>query len=403
MRRTTLNKLLQQKNIATILQVLYLEKTVSRAKIATLTGIAPSTASALVDKLEKVNLVEYLDEPRESSAVGRPPLMVRMNPKALFAIGLDVGLTKTKSLILGFDGTIIAKHEAALNARTDPCKALSSITEFTQQLILASGLELTQIIGLGISFRGLIDRERGVVNRTTSVPEWKQTHVVDVMQKKFAFPIFIENNANAFVLGEARFGAGHGKKNIFGTIVEEGIGSGIMINGHLYTGHHSAAGEFGHMIIMPSGPICHCGNTGCLRTMASESAIEAAAIRIVKAGVSTTVSSIETGNSRITARDVVEAAEKGDSVCNDIIEKAAQHLGIGLVNIVNIFSPEMIVFSKSLLTTYEGFIKKVTQEITERAYSREIGLPTIAISSLRENPFCIGAGSVVIDRVRGIH
>ena len=399
MPRTTLNKLLQQKNIATILRVLHLEKTVSRAKITVLTGIAPSTASAIVDKLEKLNIVEYLDEHRESSAVGRPPLMLRINPKAFFVIGMDIGLVKTRALILGFDGTIAARHEVDLNVRTDPYKALSRITEFTEQLILASGIECKQIIGLGISFRGLIDRERGIVNRTTSVPEWTQAHVVDFIQEKFAFPIFLENNANAFVLGEARFGVGRGKKNIFGAIIEEGIGSGIIINGHLYTGHHSAAGEFGHMTIVPSGPICHCGNTGCLRTMASESAVEAAAIRMMKAGVSTTLNRIDTG---ITARDVVEAAEKGDSVCNDIIEKAAQHLGIGLVNIVNIFSPEMIIFNQGILTTYKVFTKQVTQMISERVYSREMGLPAIAISSLGENAFCVGAGSVVIDRVLGI-
>lgn len=398
--RTKLSLFLKQKNIAAVLKALHLEQAVSRAKIALLTGIAPSTVSNIIDKLEREQIVEYIDGSTTPSSVGRPPVMIRFNPSSFYAIGIEINLFNSRVMVVGIDGRVIKKHRIDVDARTNPDGVLSSLAEATGRLISESGVEWERVMGIGISFRGLIDRTRGLVQRSTSLPEWGQKSVVDIFQKTFPCPSFVENNANAMVLGETRFGNSRGKRNVLGVIVEEGIGGGIMINGRLYLGNHSAAGELGHMSIAPSGPVCHCGNRGCLRTLCSESAVEANAIRIVKSGANTLLEArSDVENPSMTAQDVVNAAQREDTVCIDIINDAARHLGMALVNLVNLLCPEVVVFNNGTLPSYPAFLEEVRRLISERSYSKDLGTPELRISSLGESAVCIGAACVVMDRI----
>jgi len=400
--RFKLLSILKQRNAAAVLRALYFEHIDSRARIVSATGIAPSTVSSIIAQLVQEGLVEFNEDGPAASSVGRPPLLIRLNPLAFYLIGIEINLFQSRVMLVGIDGAVRAKQEINLNARANPNQALSTFLDATEQLVAKSGVDPDVIVGIGVSFRGLVDREKGIVNRTTSLPEWIQVNIMDPFRERFACPVFVENNANAMVLGEARFGIGRGKKNLLGLIVEEGIGSGIIIDGRLYLGHHSAAGELGHMIIIPSGPTCHCGNRGCLRTLASESAIEANAIRIMKSGVTTLLSQHPDADTmRISTQDVVEAATRGDTVCSRIILEATRHLGISLINIVNILSPEMIIFNEGPLTLYKPFLDEIERTIREGVYSRELGIPEIAISSLQENAVCIGAASSVLDRLLG--
>ncbi len=394
--------LLNQRNVATVLRALYFECVDSRARIVSVTGIAPSTVSSIVAQLAEEGLVEFIQDGPAASGVGRPPHPIRLNPSAVYLVGVEINIFQSRVMLVGIDGTVRAKREINLNARANPTQALATFLDTTERLIAEPEVNPDTILGIGVSFRGLVDREKGVVNRTISLPEWDQVNIVHPFRERFSWPVFAENNANAMALGEARFGIGRGKKNILGLIVEEGIGSGIIINGHLYLGHHSAAGELGHMIIIPSGPTCHCGNRGCLRTLASESAIEANAIRIMKSGVASLLNQRpEADKLGISTQDVVEAANQGDAVCCHIILDAARHLGISLINIANILSPEVIIFNESPLTHYKPYLEEIERMFREGIYSRRLGIPEIAISSLKENAVCIGAASSVLDHLLG--
>lgn len=400
--RSKLLSLLKQRNVAAVLRALYFGQIDSRARVVAATGIAPSTVSSIIAHLAREGLVEFIEEGPAVPAVGRPPLLIRLNPLACYLIGIEINLFQSRVMLVGIDGRVHARQEIDLNARANPNQALSTFLEATGQVLATAGVDPELMMGIGVSFRGLVDREKGIVNRSISLPEWNQFNLVDRFQERFACPAFAENNANAMVLGEARFGVGRGRKNILGLIVEEGIGSGIIVNGQLYLGHHSAAGELGHMIIVPSGPICHCGNRGCLRTLASESAIEANAIRIMKGGTTTLLNQhADVDELRISTRDVVLAATQGDAVCDRIILEATRYLGISIINLVNILCPELIIFNESPLTLYKPFLEEIARTITEGGYARKLGSPEIALSSLREDAVCVGAASLVLDRVLG--
>jgi predicted NBD/HSP70 family sugar kinase len=392
--------LIKQRNIASVLQVLHLEQKASRARIAAATGTARSTVSNIIEKLEQMELVEYTDEHADPGAVGRPGALLRLNPKSFYALGIDINVFTSRAMLVGLNGIVLEKQQIDFEDQTGPDQVLPGLTEAAEQVIARSGIDRGRIIGLGVSFMGLADPIRGRVIRSTSLPEWNRTNIAGVFRKNFPFPVFVENNANAMVLGEARFGIGRGKENLVGVIVDEGIGGGIVINRRLYTGSYAAAGEFGHISIAQAGPICHCGNRGCLRTLASESAVEANAIRMIKAGVQTLLRSKEDlDHLRITVHDVIEAAKREDTVSKDIIAEAARYMGMGLVNLVNVLSPEMVIFNEGPLSTFEHYYEVVRKTIATGSYAGERGVPDLVISALGENAVCIGAASVVMDRI----
>lgn len=404
MSRTTLFSIVRQKNIAAILNVLHLEQTASRARISALTGISRSTVSNIINKLDKLGIVEYTSERSNPSSVGRPGVALRLNPRAFYAIGIEINVYTSRAMLVGLDGGVIAKQNIGFNGRTDPDQLLATLAETAEQVISQSGADRERIIGLGVSFMGLTDHAKGIVVRSTSLPQWNRMNIVEGFQERFTLPAYVENNANAMTLGEARFGVGRGKENILGVTIDEGIGGGIVINKRLYMGSHAAAGELGHMSIVPAGAICHCGNKGCLRTLASESAVEASAIRIIKTGVKTLlVDRPDVDHMKITVQDVIAAAKQGDTCCRDIISDAGRYLGTSLVNLVNVLSPELVILNKGSLPTFELFFEEVKRTIAEGAYAGKLGIPELAISALGEDAVCVGAASVVMDRLLAGH
>lgn len=404
MSRTTLFSIVRQKNIASVLKVLHLEQGASRARISSITGISRSTVSNIISKLEKLQIVEYTNEHRDPSLLGRPGVSLRLNPGAFYALGIEINVFTSRAMLVELDGGVLGKQDIELNGRVNPGQLLATLAEVADQVISKSGIDRERIIGLGVSFMGLTDHTKGIVIRSTSLPEWNQMNIVEGFQERLGFPAYVENNANAMVLGEARFGIGRGKDNILGVVIDEGIGGGIVINKQLYIGSHAAAGEIGHMSIMQAGPLCHCGNRGCLRTLASESAVEANAIRIIKTGVKTLLRDRrDLDHMKLTVQDVIAAARRGDTCCKDIISEAGWHIGTGLVNLVNLLSPEMVILNEGTLPTFEPFLEKVKKTIAEGSYAGRLGIPELAISALGEDAVCVGAASVVMDRLLAGH
>jgi len=404
MSRTTLFSIVRQKNIASVLTVLHLEQGASRARISSLTGISRSTVSSIISKLEELKIVEYTHERRDPSLLGRPGVSLRLNPTAFYALGIEINVFTSRAMLVGLDGGVIGKQDIELNGRANPDQLLATLAEAADRVISESGIDRERIIGLGVSFMGLTDYTRGIVIRSTSLPQWNQMNIVEGFQERLAFPAYVENNANAMVLGEARFGIGQGKDNVLGVAIDQGIGGGIVINKRLYMGSHAAAGELGHMSIVQAGPLCHCGNRGCLRTLASESAVEASAIRIIKTGVKTLLRDKgDFDHMKITVQDVIAAARRGDTCCQDIISEAGRYIGKALVNLVNVLSPEMVILNEGPLPTFEPFFEEVKRTIAEGSYAGKLGIPELAISALGEDAVCVGAASVVIDRLLAGH
>ncbi|GAJ07289.1 unnamed protein product, partial [marine sediment metagenome] len=236
-------------------------------------------------------------------------------------------------------------------------------------LLNQRNINLPQLYGISIAAAGAIDFDKGLVTSSPHLPGWHDVPLRDIVKEKYKVNTFLINDASAAALGEHHFGIGQGVNNLILLTVGTGIGGGIIINGRLYSGASGSAGEIGHITIDVNGPRCSCGNTGCLEALVSGTAVAKEAIKRIGQGERSSLTEIVGGKiENITAEEVLTAARAGDSLASEVILKAATYLGVGLVNLVNIFNPEMIIIGGGMAKMGELLLNPARQVVRERAF-----------------------------------
>ncbi|MDA0709156.1 MAG: ROK family transcriptional regulator [bacterium] len=398
--RSDMRSLLKNKTAARILKVLHLNTRLSRVAIARLIDASPSTVSAAVEKLEAQGIVYPVASDDGSQNVGRRPVLMAIDPDAFYLIGIDISLEGVILVLTNSTGQVIARTNASMNLEIPPGDILQAVVRLTDRLVEQNQVNRDKLLGIGISFLGLIDKARRVAVYSSTLPGWKGIAIAETFERAFNLPTFLENNANAMTLGEARFGAAKAGHHIFGVHISRGLGGGIIVNRELYTGHFATAGEFGHMIINANGAICTCGMRGCLNTIASESAIVGHGVRMMASDSARLLKQRMAGPYRaLSAGDVVAVARQGCGTCAELLNDAADAITIGLVNVTNLLSPEMIVFNPSELTLYEPFMTRIRTQLNEKIYSQKVSCPDIRIGTLGETALAVGAATLVIDNM----
>lgn len=295
--------------------------------------------------------------------------MQRTEEHRLPVLAIDLGGTKIVTAIISEKGEMLARKYCLTLADEGPERVISRILSAGEHLFNVGDISPSQLSGIGIAAAGAIDVEKGIITLSPNLPGWHNIPLRGIVEEKYKVDTFLINDASAAALGEHRFGAGRGTKNLIYITVSTGIGGGIIINGKLYFGSSGGAGEIGHMTIDVNGPRCNCGNTGCLETLASGTAIAKEAIRRISRGEKSSLIKMVAGKiENITAEEVSLAAQDGDSLALEVIAKAASYLGTGMVNLVNIFNPEMIVIGGGVAKIGDLLFEPVRQAVKERAF-----------------------------------
>jgi glucokinase len=313
-------------------------------------------------------------------------------------LSVDLGGTKTIVAVVLPTGKIISRRYYLTLADEGTRAVLNRLSSAINQSIAQARLKNTELIGIGIAAAGILDTRKGIVTTSPNLPGWHNVQLRDVIAARSDLATYLINDASAAALGEHRFGAGRGFDNLLYLTVSTGIGGGIIINGELYSGADGCAGELGHMTIEADGPQCHCGNFGCLEAMASGWAIAKEAVTRINQGEKSSI--IELVDSRlenITAETVAAAARGGDRLACDIVAKAANYLGIGLANLVNIFNPELIVIGGGLSKMGNILLRPARKVIKERAFRLPAQTVRIVRARLGSNAGIIGAAAYVYD------
>ena len=305
-------------------------------------------------------------------------------------LAIDLGGTKIIATVVS--NKVIAREYQPTQANEGPQSVIKRILSMIDHLLSLRNLELSQLDSISIAAAGAIDFERGLVTFSPNLPGWHDIPLRDIVREKYRVNTFLINDASAAALGEHRFGAGKGVNNLVLLTVGTGIGGGIIINGKLYSGPSGSAGEIGHMTIDVNGPKCSCGNIGCLETLASGTAVTKEAIRRISQGERSSLTEIVGGKiENITAEKVEVAARNGDSLALEVISEAATYLGIGLVNLVNIFNPEMIIIGGGLAKMGDLLLEPARQVVRERAFQLSAGLVRIVPAQLGDDAGVLGA------------
>ena len=306
-------------------------------------------------------------------------------------LAIDIGGTNIRTAVVSDKYQIIAKEECLTLADEGPQPVIERMLSAVDHLL--RNVSLSQLHSISIAAAGAINVEEGVVTLSPNLPGWHDVPLRDIVAKKYGVNTFLINDANAAALGEHRFGAGRGINNLIYLTVSTGIGGGIIINNQLYSGECGGAGEIGHMTIDVNGPRGSCGNIGCLEGLASGTAMAKDAIRRINDGERSSLTEMVGSRiENITAKEVEMAARNGDSLALEVISQAATYLGVGLVNLVNIFNPAMIIIGGGMAKMGDLLLNPARQVVKERAFP-------LSAQTVRIVPAQLGDGAGVLGAV----
>ena len=292
-----------------------------------------------------------------------------MDPKTQldqYYLGYDIGGTKC-SIVLG-DKDYQVYEKIVFETRTErgPRKIIGDF--IAHSLKLFQSYDRKKLAKIGISCGGPLDSEKGIIYSPPNLPGWDEIPIVEIFQKEFGVEVEVQNDANACALAEWMMGAGRGTKNMIFLTFGTGMGAGLILNGHLYSGTNDLAGEVGHMRMAEEGPVGF-GKAGSFEGFCSGGGIAQLAASIIseklRTGESVDFCPSEDLIRDLTAKTVFEAAISGDPVANEIVGISATYLGKGLAILIDILNPECIVIG-SIYTRNEGLLKPYIEKVLEK-------------------------------------
>jgi len=288
----------------------------------------------------------------------------------MFIAGIDLGGTNIKFGIFSKDGELIKFWKMSSKPLFDPRAIPDYIFEELKRYE-----HWIEIKALGIGVPGLVSVD-GIVKESPNFPDWKDVPVKQMLSDKFGIPVIVENDANLFTIGEGSFGTAKNCKNYVGITIGTGVGGGIVIDGKIVHGIKGMAGEIGHIVIHPSGPVCSCGKKGCLEAYSSATAIKK--IMFQQTGL------------ELEAEDVAKLALKGDKVAIKVFEKVGYHLGIGIATIVNLLDLEMVIIGGGVSRSWDLLQKHIQKGFTEHTFKVHADTVKIEKSLLDDNAGIFG-------------
>ena len=282
-------------------------------------------------------------------------------------IGIDVGGTNVKIALVNDEGKILYSNSVPTRAEMGYEYTVNNIKQAIYDLLKETKLEPKDIQGIGFGFPGQVDYKAGIVRNAPNIPGWVEIPIEQIFEDEFHIPTRVDNDVRCAALGELNYGAGKGCENLICITVGTGIGSGLVVNGKLVRGASNAAGEIGHIKLqMNGGPICGCGDTGCLEAFASGPAIVALAEDYIKGGKSTKYRELANG-APITPYIVCEAAKAGDPVAQRIFTIIGEYIGIGMASVVNLLNPEKIIIGGGVADAGEYLLNPLSETLKKRA------------------------------------
>ncbi len=309
-------------------------------------------------------------------------------------IGIDVGGTNVKIALVD-DGKIIYSNSVPTYAQMGYEYTVNNIKQAIRDLMKETETTAADIKGIGFDFPGQVDYKTGVVKLAPNIPGWVNVPIAQMIEEEFHIPTRIDNDVRCAALGEMNFGAGKGCQNFVCITVGTGIGSGLVVNGQLVRGAANAAGEIGHIKLqMQNGPICGCGDTGCLEAFASGPSIVAMAQDYLKSGKSTKFREMA-GDGEITPYIVAKAAEAGDPVAKRIFTIIGEYVGMGLVSVINLLNPEKVIIGGGVAEAGDLLLEPIRKTVMERAMVVARESVEIVPAELGNSAGVIGASMLV--------
>ncbi|WP_322794204.1 ROK family transcriptional regulator [Bellilinea sp.] len=360
---------------------------ISRIELSRELGLTRAAVTAIVGDLIKAGLVR---ETNGQFSRGRRAIALEINPQGGLVVGVDIGATHVTLVLADYLAHVMDEVEASLDIFQGPQVCLPFVDQFLRSWLDELGVNLAQITAIGVGVPGPIVTDAGMVSGPPIMPGWDLFPIREWLEKAWGCPVTLGNDAEFGALGEWAFGAGRGVDNLVYIKVGTGIGAGLLIDGQIYRGTTGCAGEIGHVTIEENGPLCTCGNRGCLEALAGGRAIAQKAIFAIKAGARTTLSELPSVEA-ISAMDVIAAARKGDHLSQKLVQEAGYYLGTALANLINLFNPTKIVIGGGVAQVGDLLLDPVRKVAKQRSLKVASQAVTITSAVLGKRSSAMGA------------
>ena len=312
-------------------------------------------------------------------------------------IGIDIGGTKIAAALVDDRGKILARGKLPTPAQATGQKIFKTTLHLLKDILNKTSLTPKHIKGIGIGVPGIVANDNESILITPNI-NLSGFALARNLKKVFPVPVAINNDVNLGILGEQWLGAGRRTKNVVGLFPGTGIGGGIIVDGKLFTGSFGAAAEIGHMIMQLDGPLCSCGNHGCLEALASRWAIERDIRQAVKEGEKSLITELADGKlNRIKSKMINKALNKKDPLVTGILHNVAVILGKACISIKHIFNPEMIVLGGGVMEACGKFLLPIIGKTVaaDPFFSAKIDSCKIVVSQLGDDAVILGAVALV--------
>jgi glucokinase-like ROK family protein len=398
MSATADQSLVRKFNTATVLDLLRRRAPISRAEVAARTGLNRSTISSIINGLLEDGLVQ--ETTLQSDRIGRPGMLLELNPASGFAVGVEVGVDFISVIVTDFVAHVLWHRRASSDPADGQLKILERAFAPTQAALddgLARGL---RPLGIGVGVPGPVDWHQGILRLAPNLG-WKNTPLRLMWTQRFQVPVFVENDGNAAALGEYYFGVARGIDNVvYLNNASVGLGAGVLISGKLFRGSRGYATEIGHMILDPDGELCGCGRRGCLETKVGPRAVvRRVQEALAKGDRSSHLPVGGAAKEAITFAQVAEAARQGDAVALAALQDVGKYLGIGIANLMNIFNPQMVVLGGALIAAIDILLPIVERIVAHYALGLVYEDATITPSAHGTEACAMGAVALVLDDI----
>lgn len=332
---------------------------------------------------------------------GRPPLMLDVNREFGLIGGVDIGATSIDVALANFRGEVLERYAEAADVHTAPEELLGHICDLLDDLLARRRATPTALLGVGMGVPGPVQFPAGILIAPPLMPRWEGFPIRAFLRQRFpnASPV-VDNDVNIMAIGEQHAGAGIGLENFLYVKIGTGIGCGIISHGAIYRGSDGCAGDIGHICVDVEGPVCHCGNRGCLEFMAAGPAIAEKALRVANQGQSEFLARRQTANrGQLTARDVGDAAAAGDRHAIEIIRESGNLIGSTLASLVNFYNPRAIFIGGGVSNIGNQLLATTRQAILNRATALSTIKLRVEYSRLGEDAGIHGAIWLALENV----
>jgi glucokinase-like ROK family protein len=379
----------KQHNKALILKTIYDQRQISRADLARSTHLTRPTVSSVVSELIGDGLVAEIGYgPSEG---GKPPILLSIVDDSRHLIGIDLANSEFRGAVVDLRGKVIQRRSLPVGDR-DGEAALELVFQLADEL---TAIAARPILGIGIGTPGLMDPESGLVRQAVNL-EWRDLPLRNLLAERYNLPVYIANDSQVAALGEYVFGRVADIPNLIVVKVGRGVGAGIVLNGKLYYGDGFGAGEVGHIRVVDDGPLCRCGNYGCLESVVSSQVLIREVGALLQRLPPSPLHNYFAATGPITTDMILEAFLAGSDEIRTVIEPMGRYLGRALANLVGILNIRHIMVGGSLARFGDALIVPARLEMQHYVQTTQAQETTVTAAHLGTDIVILGAAALLL-------